>query len=94
MLVCVLIVQNDTSANPEQEIFTNTVPYAEYRTDGGVYGAIKRKQVPRKPGELSGTDEPTVRMWGILVECWDHNPAARPNAATVLRRVRTNLAPY
>lgn len=41
----------------KQEIFTNTVPYAEFRTDAGVFGAIQKRQIPGHPSELSGPEK-------------------------------------
>lgn len=63
------------------------VPYAEYRTDGGVYRAIDRKQFPRRPKELMAPNERATWMWGLLMKCWDYDPAARPSASSVLKSV-------
>ncbi|KAF8593042.1 hypothetical protein BDV93DRAFT_294419 [Ceratobasidium sp. AG-I] len=66
------------------EIITGAVPYSEYRTDMGIYRAIHNKQFPRRPAELSGPDERAEMMWLLLLECWDYDPTARPDAAAVL----------
>lgn len=66
------------------EIFTGAVPYVEYRSDFGVYGAIHQKQPPRRPTELSVNEERPEITWSLLLECWDHDPSARPDATAVL----------
>ena len=68
---------------------TGTVPYSEYRTEMGIYRAIYNKQPPRRPAKLPGHEEQAETMWSVLLECWDHDPIARPDAATVLEMVRS-----
>lgn len=71
-----------------QEIITGKVPYAEYRRDMGIYGALARKQPPARPSELTGSSAQGDQMWGLLLRCWNHNPMARPSALLVLTSVR------
>lgn len=66
-----------------QEILTGTVPYSEYRNDEGIYRAMARKQPPRRPKVLPGSDQQSSFMWGLLLKCWDHNPLVRPGATSV-----------
>lgn len=70
------------------ETITGKVPYAEYRKDMGIYGALTNKQPPARPSELLGPDVQPDQMWHLLLRCWDHNPTARPNALSVLTSVR------
>ncbi|KAF8602231.1 WD40 repeat-like protein [Ceratobasidium sp. AG-I] len=67
------------------EIVSGAVPYAEYRSDMGIYRAIDRKQLPKRPKLPAGPDEPANQMWALLVRCWDHDPDDRPEASFVLR---------
>jgi hypothetical protein len=70
-----------------QEIITGAVPYFEYKSDVGIYRAIDKKQPPRRPKVLPGPEERAVRMWDLLLRCWDHDPSARPDALLVLESV-------
>ncbi|KAF8593436.1 kinase-like protein, partial [Ceratobasidium sp. AG-I] len=60
------------------EIFTGTVPFAECRTDAGVCSAILKKQIPRRPSQLSGPDKTAQHVWNILVKCWSYDAVTRP----------------
>ncbi|KAF8593680.1 hypothetical protein BDV93DRAFT_566258 [Ceratobasidium sp. AG-I] len=49
-----------------------------------IFGAIDKKKVPERPTELLTTDDRANQLWRLLAECWDHNPAARPEAWCIL----------
>ncbi|KAF8597459.1 kinase-like protein [Ceratobasidium sp. AG-I] len=66
------------------EIFTGSLPYAEFRQDFSVIRAIDKKQTPKRPKILSGPESRANTMWELLLRCWDHDPSARPDAAMVL----------
>ncbi|KAF8602308.1 kinase-like protein [Ceratobasidium sp. AG-I] len=66
------------------ETISGRVPYAEYRRDQGIYRALNKKRPPTRPEELANTDRRANEMWILLLSCWDHDPAARPAAATIL----------
>lgn len=53
----------------------------------GIFGELFRKQLPKRPQELSGPDERTTQTWLLLLKCWDHNPSVRPDASSVLKSV-------
>ncbi|KAF8602233.1 hypothetical protein BDV93DRAFT_444457, partial [Ceratobasidium sp. AG-I] len=76
------------------EIVSGDMPYAEYRNDMSIYRAIDKKQLPRRPEQLTGTDEPTNMLWALLVRCWNHDPGARPEASFVLRFVSVSPNEY
>lgn len=63
------------------------MPYAEYRSDMGIYRAMHAKTPPKRPKELPATEEKVERMWTLLLTCWDHDPSARPEAASVVALV-------
>lgn len=70
------------------EIVSGRVPYHEYQYDMGIYGAISRNQPPRRPKELPVGDNKADRMWTLLANCWDHDPAARPHVSSVLESLQ------
>lgn len=74
--------------NRKQEIVTGKVPYFEYKTDGGIVRALDKKKPPIRPAIQFGPDERANRMWRLLTRCWDHDPNARPEAASLLQSVR------
>lgn len=48
-----------------------------------IYGALYRKQLPRRPSELPEENKKTSRMWELLVKCWDHDLSIRPDAGDI-----------
>lgn len=48
---------------------------------------MSKKKLPRRPKELAETDDKANQMWDLLLKCWDHNPAARPDALFILSYV-------
>ncbi|KAF8593840.1 WD40 repeat-like protein [Ceratobasidium sp. AG-I] len=73
------------------EIITGNVPYAEYRSDMGIYRAISRKKPPKQQKELS-LPEPQIKpVWDLLMNCWNHDPSSRPDAASVLALLRWDV---
>ena len=62
---------------------SDNVPYAEYRSDMGIYRALYKKKPPKQPKVLSLPEHQITPMWNLLVSCWDHDPSARPDAASV-----------
>lgn len=63
------------------------MPYAEYRSDMGIYRALDRKVPPKRPTEFPGTDDRATAMWQLLLQCWDHDPSARPETSAVMTLV-------
>ncbi|KAF8601639.1 kinase-like protein [Ceratobasidium sp. AG-I] len=74
------------------ETISGKVPYHQYQHDRTIILALERKQFPKCPEELSGSDERATRMWALLLQCWDHNPKARPDAPSVLASLQS-IAP-
>lgn len=71
----------------EQEIVTGTIPYfPECRIDYQIFTKLSRKELPKQTMDFT-RNERGERMWALLVQCWDHNPAARPMAYYVLDEV-------
>ncbi|KAF8599438.1 hypothetical protein BDV93DRAFT_590957 [Ceratobasidium sp. AG-I] len=66
------------------EVISGNVPYYQYAFDVAIFHALSKKQPPKRPQELSGSDERSTHMWTIFLQCWDHDPSARPNASSVL----------
>ncbi|KAF8594860.1 kinase-like protein, partial [Ceratobasidium sp. AG-I] len=62
------------------EMVTGRIPYFEFRNDMSIYRAISRQKPPKRPKELAESDERSNQIWELLVRCWDHDPAARPDA--------------
>lgn len=73
------------------EIITGAVPYVEYRSDAGVCGAIFKKIPPRRPKHLSGSGAREANMWELLIQLWDHDSEARPDASSVLEYLKTTV---
>lgn len=66
------------------EIVTGTIPYfPECRIDYQIFTKLSRKELPKQTMDFT-RNERGERMWALLVQCWDHNPAARPMAYYVL----------
>lgn len=72
---------------------SGNVPYAEYKSEMGIYRAIHNKQPPKRPAVLSHTDQRSDPMWSLLLECWDHDPSVRPDASSVKELVGSGLPP-
>ena len=57
--------------------------------------ALYQKKPPTRPSELLGSER-VDQMWRLMGRCWDHDPAARPTALSVLNsvglRARQNVA--
>ncbi|KAF8594982.1 kinase-like protein [Ceratobasidium sp. AG-I] len=70
------------------EIVTGRIPYFEFRNDMSIYRAISRQKPPKRPKKLAESDERSNQMWELLVRCWDHDPAARPDAPYSLSYLR------
>ncbi|KAF8594848.1 WD40 repeat-like protein [Ceratobasidium sp. AG-I] len=70
------------------EIATARIPYFEFRNDMSIYRAISRQKPPKRPKELAESDERSNQMWELLARCWDHDPAARPDASYSLSYLR------
>ncbi|KAF8598370.1 WD40 repeat-like protein [Ceratobasidium sp. AG-I] len=70
------------------EILTGKVPYSEYKYDTAILRALDRKQPPVRPKAVLGSDQRSDQMWSLMLECWDHDPAARPKARLVRKLVR------
>ncbi|KAF8596613.1 hypothetical protein BDV93DRAFT_527976 [Ceratobasidium sp. AG-I] len=70
------------------EIVTGRIPYFEFRNDMSIYRAISRQKPPKRPKELAETDERSNQIWELLVRCWDHDPAVRPDAPYSLSYLR------
>ncbi|KAF8594851.1 WD40 repeat-like protein [Ceratobasidium sp. AG-I] len=70
------------------EIVTGRIPYFEFRNDMSIYRAIIRQKPPKRPKELAESDERSNQIWELLVRCWDHDHAARPDAPYSLNYLR------
>ncbi|KAF8593330.1 kinase-like protein [Ceratobasidium sp. AG-I] len=66
------------------EVISGKIPYSEYGHDMGVYRAIDRRNAPIRPKELFENSQQEDEIWVILLQCWDHDAAARPSASHVL----------
>ncbi|KAH7338742.1 kinase-like domain-containing protein [Rhizoctonia solani] len=75
------------------EIITGKSPYVEYKRHFGVLKALSDKKLPRRPESLSQTSDKHDRLWRLLVECWNHNWTARPDAQHVLELLRVEAIP-
>lgn len=69
------------------EIITGRVPF-----DGmplhEVYRMVAYKnQKPSPPQEITSMGERGNQLWGLLNQCWDHDPRMRPKAREVLQRL-------
>ncbi|KAF8596176.1 WD40 repeat-like protein [Ceratobasidium sp. AG-I] len=71
------------------EIISGNVPYVEYKNESGIYRALDKKKPPNRPKELLLPEERGEQMWSLLLQCWDHDPTARPEASVVLRLLQT-----
>ncbi|KAF8597605.1 WD40 repeat-like protein [Ceratobasidium sp. AG-I] len=72
------------------EIFTGRVPYHEFNYEMAIYGALYRKQLPRRPKELPEENKKTSRMWELLVQCWDQDPSSRLDAEDIAPALQTS----
>lgn len=69
------------------EIISGNVPYQEFQSEFSIYRALDKKQFPKRPQELPESDARATKMWALLVQCWDHDPDARPDATSVLNQL-------
>ncbi|KAF8602272.1 kinase-like protein [Ceratobasidium sp. AG-I] len=69
------------------EILTGKVPYTKYAQDFAIFNALVKKQPPDRPEVLNDQTAQAETMWRLLLQCWDHTPAARPSAPWVLTQV-------
>ncbi|KAJ7607029.1 kinase-like domain-containing protein [Mycena polygramma] len=68
------------------EILTGKPPFPELRMDGAVINAVLGGCQPSRPESCSGS--PLLNaLWDILQSCWDQEPAKRPTATEVVRRL-------
>ncbi|KAH9934868.1 kinase-like domain-containing protein, partial [Fomitopsis serialis] len=65
------------------ELFTMHAPWAERTRDAHVVQALANGDIPNRPQNIP---ELTDDVWGLLLECWDRNPGARPSMSTVTSR--------
>jgi len=73
------------------ETISGKVPYSEYKQDMSILGTLMNKKPPKRPEELPSPNERADHMWALLLRCWDHNPAARPDALSVLTSLQSSL---
>ncbi|KZT69071.1 kinase-like protein [Daedalea quercina L-15889] len=67
------------------ELFTRHEPWAEKRRDAHIITAMSKGQIPDRPRNLL---ELTDDIWGLMVECWNRSPNARPTMAAVTARLQ------
>lgn len=73
----------DTAVNDahSMQILFGERPYAQYKTNGGVYSAMARGEHPFK----IPSDHPfSARITLLMRACWDPDPAARPTMSDIL----------
>ncbi|KAF8595335.1 WD40 repeat-like protein [Ceratobasidium sp. AG-I] len=70
------------------EIVTGRMPYSEFRNDMSIYRSLTTRKPPKRPQELSETDDRANEVWQLLLRCWDHDPATRPDAPYTLSSLR------
>lgn len=70
-----------------QETISGKIPYYQFQYEMAVFNALANKRPPQRPLELSTPDDQSTSMWDLLRMCWDHDPAARPNASSVVASV-------
>ncbi|KDN33423.1 hypothetical protein RSAG8_13486, partial [Rhizoctonia solani AG-8 WAC10335] len=75
------------------EIISGESPYAEYRRDFGVLKALWDKKLPKRPEVLSESNSKQDKIWRLLVECWNHDHTARPDAQAVLELLQAETKP-
>ncbi|KDN41298.1 hypothetical protein RSAG8_07567, partial [Rhizoctonia solani AG-8 WAC10335] len=75
------------------EIISGESPYAEYRRDFGVLKALWDKKPPKRPEVLSESNSKQDKIWRLLVECWNHDHTARPDAQAVLELLQAETKP-
>ncbi|KAH9842886.1 kinase-like domain-containing protein [Rhodofomes roseus] len=68
------------------ELFTMREPWAEKRRDAHVIAAMTNGALPSRPQNIP---ELTDSVWGLMSECWDRNPDARPAMSIVPTRIAT-----
>ncbi|KAJ6507790.1 kinase-like domain-containing protein [Mycena vitilis] len=69
------------------EIVAGNPPFPKLRMDGAVINAVLGGCQPSRPESCSGS--PLLdALWDTVQSCWDKEPAKRPTAAEVVRRLR------
>lgn len=69
--------------NNEQEIITGSVPYeSQCRMEVQVLIKLTAKVLPERVSHFN-QNERGDRTWALLVQCWNHDPDARPTAGDV-----------
>lgn len=63
------------------------MPYFEYKDNRAVIKAIDNFKKPERPDELLGPNRREIRMWDLLINCWERYPMNRPDAEMVFRTV-------
>ncbi|CAE6504922.1 unnamed protein product [Rhizoctonia solani] len=64
------------------ETITNAHPYSECR-DTQIYRKLARQEHPKRSEEYFPDTEWGTRMWNLLLQCWDFDPASRPVADVI-----------
>ncbi|KAJ7651156.1 kinase-like domain-containing protein [Roridomyces roridus] len=69
------------------ELFAETLPFPEIRSDIAVVMAVLAGQRPTRLPSLSGTSALDA-LWALLQESWDATPKNRPTAAQIVERLQ------
>ncbi|CAE6425524.1 unnamed protein product [Rhizoctonia solani] len=71
------------------ETITNAHPYTECRHDNQIYRKLAREEHPQRSEVYFPDTNWDARMWALLLQCWDFDPASRPIPDDVLRSLLT-----
>lgn len=70
------------------EIISGQAPYHEHLHYPSVINAVQKKHRPSRPEQLSERTELGNEWWEILLDCWNRNPARRPDSRTARDRMK------
>ncbi|CAE6417995.1 unnamed protein product [Rhizoctonia solani] len=65
------------------EVMTGEKPYAEYKHDAAVLGALFRREVPNRPSQFGSNQHLGDERWALLLRCWHIDSSRRPASPMV-----------
>ena len=82
----------------QQELVTQSFPYAHYRSDVEVLFAILKHELPgatawlRSPVLDTAGTLALLKLWSLCIKCWKRHPPDRPTAEDIAKELQCILS--
>jgi hypothetical protein len=68
------------------QIFTGEIPFHDVLNNFAVMFKVTRGERPNRPSGVADRGLNDL-MWGLMQDCWEHNPTRRPTALQIVERL-------